>query len=351
MNPATRLAIDLTERGWIPDRVIRRGIRHLLRMRLGEIRAGDCEHGAEHARRFVAGMDTSRLAPVPEKANQQHYELPSEFFEAVLGSHRKYSACWWPGGVDSLDDAEAAALAATCERAGIFDGARVLELGCGWGSLTLWMARRYPRARITAVSNSRSQRTFVAAEAAREGLANVDVITADMNDFDTDRRFDRVVSVEMFEHMRNYRALFRRIHDWLVPGGTFFMHIFCHRAVPYAFEDNGPADWMGRHFFSGGIMPSDDLPLHFQDALRLRERWRWEGTHYARTANAWIENMDRRRERVWRILEQTYGEGEAQRWWMRWRVFFAACAELFGHDGGQEWWVSHYLFERPVTAD
>jgi len=346
MNPATQLAIDLTERGWIPDTVIRRGIRQLVRSRLDEIHAGDCEHVSEHTRRFIADMDAAPVAPVPEKANEQHYEVPAEFFQAVLGRHRKYSSCWWPAGVETLDDAEAAALEATCQRAGIADGRRVLELGCGWGSLTLWMARKFPGAYITAVSNSHSQRAFITGEAARLGLTNVEVITADMNDFDTDRRFDRVVSVEMCEHMRNWRELYRRVHGWLVPGGTFFKHVFCHRAVPYGFEDNGPADWMSRHFFSGGIMPSDDLPLHFQDHLRFRERWRWDGTHYARTANAWMANMDRRRERVWPILERTYGESEAQRWWMRWRIFFAACAELFGHDAGQEWWVGHYLFER-----
>ncbi|MGI9334297.1 MAG: SAM-dependent methyltransferase [Gammaproteobacteria bacterium] len=347
MIATAQLAIDLTERGWLPDPVVRRGIRRLLRTRLEEIRANDCERMAEQAGRFVAAMNGAVVAPLPGKANEQHYEVPAEFFSQVLGRHRKYSSCWWPDGVESLDDAEAAALVATCEHAGIGDGARVLELGCGWGSLTLWMARHHPGAHVTAVSNSHSQRAFVTARAAQLGLANVEVITADMNEFDTDRRFDRVVSVEMFEHMRNYRELFRRVHDWLVPGGRFFMHIFCHRAVPYAFDDQGTCDWMSRYFFSGGIMPSDDLPMRFQDHLRLRDHWRWDGTHYERTANAWIANMDRRRDRLRSILEQTYGGAEAQRWWMRWRIFFAACAELFGWDGGQEWWVSHYLFERP----
>ncbi len=347
MNAAAQLAIDLTERGWLPDALIRRGIRQLIEARLEEIRADDCERMADGARRFVTEMDRAVVAPLPDKANEQHYEVPAPFFAQVLGRHRKYSSCWWPDGVDNLDDAEAAALEATCQRAGIGNGARVLELGCGWGSLTLWMARHFPDAYITAVSNSSSQRAFVTAEAARRGFTNVEVITADMNDFSMDREYDRVVSVEMFEHMRNYRELFRRVNSWLVPGGRFFMHIFCHRAVPYAFEDHGPSDWMSRYFFSGGIMPSDDLPLRFQDHLRLADHWRWSGTHYERTANAWIENMDRRRGRVWPILESTYGADEARRWWMRWRIFFAACAELFGWDDGQEWWVSHYLFRRP----
>jgi cyclopropane-fatty-acyl-phospholipid synthase len=346
MNAATQFAIGLTERGWLPDLVIRSGIRQLVRTRLEEIHTRDCEDMAAQAHHFVAGMNASVVAPLPDKANEQHYEVPAEFFALVLGSHRKYSSCYWADEVDTLDDAEAASLRITCERADIFDGARVLELGCGWGSLTLWMAREYPGAHITAVSNSHSQRAFVTGEALRRGLDNVEIITADMNEFRTDERFDRVVSVEMFEHMRNYRELFARVHDWLVPGGRFFMHIFCHRMVPYAFEDSGPSDWMSRYFFSGGIMPSDDLPLRFQDHLRLVDHWRWSGTHYERTANAWIANMDRNRDQIWPILEKTYGATEAQRWWMRWRIFFAACAELFGWDDGQEWWTSHSAFAR-----
>jgi cyclopropane-fatty-acyl-phospholipid synthase len=347
MNAATQLAIDLTERGWLPDPVMRRGIRQLVRARLNEIQADDCESMADESHRFVSEMNDAVIAPLPHKANEQHYEVPAEFFSLVLGQHRKYSSCFWPEGVENLNDAEAAALQMTCERADLQDGLRILELGCGWGSLTLWMASHYPGSYITAVSNSQSQRAFITAEAARRGLTNIEVITADMNDFDTDRGFDRVVSVEMLEHMRNYRKLFKRVHDWLVPGGRFFFHIFCHSAVPYAFEDKGPDDWMSRYFFSGGIMPSDDLPLRFQDDLRLRNHWRWNGTHYARTANAWIANMDRRRDQVWPILESTYGESEAQRWWVRWRIFFAACAELFAWNNGQAWWVSHYQFERP----
>jgi cyclopropane-fatty-acyl-phospholipid synthase len=341
------LAISWVEQGYVPDAVVRRGIRRLCEQRLKDIQSADAEAAAERTEAFVRAMDLAPIALLPELANAQHYEVPAEFFAHVLGPNRKYSSAWWPPGVEDLASAEGAALAASCARAGLEDGQDVLELGCGWGSLTLFMAARYPNSRITAVSNSHSQRAFITNEAQRRRLANVRVLTVDMNVFEPGAAFDRVVSVEMFEHMRNWRRMFRRVATWLKPRGRFFMHVFCHRSVPYAFEDQGPMDWMSRHFFSGGMMPSDDLALRFQDDLRLVSRWRWSGTHYERTANAWLANMDANREVLWPILERTYGEADAQLWWSRWRIFFMACAELFGARAGQEWWVSHYLYERP----
>lgn len=339
-----QLAIALTERGVLPDPLVRTGIRRLLQQRLDEIRAGDPEAAAAQAEAFVAAMRQAPVAPLAHKANEQHYEVPADFFAQVLGGRRKYSACWWPVGVATLDQAEEAALAATCERAGLQDGQRILELGCGWGSLTLWMAERYPRARITAVSNSHSQRAHIEAQAARRGFGNVEVVTCDVTGFAPRERFDRIVSVEMFEHLRNWPEMFRRVADWLAPQGRFFLHVFVHRGVPYAFEERDASDWMTRHFFAGGMMPSDDLAPRLQDDLRLVSRWRWDGTHYARTAQAWLANMDARRAQVWPVLERTYGPEAAGLWWMRWRLFFLACAELFGHAGGNEWWVAHYLF-------
>ena len=347
MRNASHLAVDWIEQGYVPDAVVRAGIRRLSGQRLGEIRAGDAAAAAVAAEDFVAAMDAAPVALLPALANEQHYEVPSAFFGLALGARRKYSGCLWEDGVEDLDRAEEAALRATCEHAGLRDGLDVLELGCGWGSLTLWMAEHFPRSRITAVSNSRSQREHILGEALRRGLHNVEVLTEDMNRFDTAKRFDRVVSVEMFEHMRNWRLLFGRVHGWLRPGGRFFMHVFCHRAVPYAFEVRDASDWMSRHFFSGGMMPSDDLALRFQDRLQLRGRWRWDGRHYEKTANAWLRNIDRRREEVMPVLAATYGADAAALWFQRWRVFFMACAELFGYREGQEWWVSHYLFERP----
>ncbi len=349
MNTATARTIDWTEQGLVPDVVVRHGIRRLLRDRIARLQTDDCEAGMRAKTAFVASLRDAPVAPLAHKANEQHYELPVGFFSQVLGRHRKYSCGYWPVGVTDLSLAEAAALQTTTARACLLDGMDVLELGCGWGSLTLWMAAHFPNSRVTAVSNSRSQRACIEAEAARRGLPNIEVITCDMNRFSTPRRFDRVVSVEMFEHMRNWPVLFERVSEWLKPGGYFFMHIFCHRDVPYPFESRSEKDWMSRFFFSGGMMPCDDLPLHFQEHLRLAQQWRWNGTHYEKTANAWLQRMDAGKDAIWPILQEAYGPDNAQQWWMRWRMFFMACAELFGYQQGQQWWISHYLFDKPIT--
>jgi len=341
----SNLALQLTERGVVPDRLVRVGIRRLLQARLAEIAANDPAAAAAQADAFVAAMRDAPIALVPHLANEQHYEVPSAFFGHVLGHRRKYSSALWSEGVADLDAAEDAALAVTAEHAGLADGQRILELGCGWGSLTLWMAEHYPHARITAVSNSHSQRAYIEAELRRRGFTHVRVVTTDVADLQPAERFDRVVSVEMFEHLRNWPEMFRRVAGWLEPDGRFFKHVFVHRGTPYSFEARDASDWMARHFFSGGMMPSDDLALRFQDDLKLVARWRWDGTHYARTAEAWLANMDARREPVMSILAQTYGAERAALWWTRWRLFFMSCAELFGHDAGREWWVAHYLFE------
>lgn len=343
------LAQELTENGYVPDSIIRRGIRSLLRQRLRDIKAQDIEQSAIDQSDFIQAMDESPIALLTQKANEQHYEVPQEFYEHVLGTHGKYSCCHWPDDVSMLNDAEAAALEKTCEHAALEDGMRVLELGCGWGSLTLWIAKNYPNSHITGVSNSVSQGDYIRRRAAESGLTNIEIITADMNDFQTDELYDRVLSVEMFEHMRNHRCLLKNVCNWLEPDGKFFMHIFVHRNTPYFFEDKDETDWMTRFFFSGGMMPSDDLPLFFQDHLRLEKRWRWNGRHYQNTAEAWLRNLDNNRERLWPILEHTYGKDFAKTWYMRWRMFFLAVSELFGYDDGNEWYVSHYLFsERTI---
>ncbi len=346
MAQATTKILNWTEQGYVPDTAIRHGIRRLLAQRLLEINATDCEQMALQQQDFIASMRSAPIAVVPEKANEQHYEVPAAFFEQALGPHYKYSCCFWPEGVTTLEQAEAAGLAQTCEHADLADGQRVLELGCGWGSLTLWMASHYPNSHITAVSNSASQRAHIEAQAAQRKLTNLRIITCDMNEFNTNHEFDRVVSVEMFEHMRNWETLYRKVSDWLTEDGKFFKHIFVHCSVPYLFEDKDASDWMSRHFFSGGMMPSDDLPLYFQNDLSIERQWRWRGQHYEKTCNAWLAETDAQEAQVRTTLAATYGAEATQIWWMRWRIFFMACAELFGYNHGQEWYVSHYRFTK-----
>ena len=329
----TSLGINLAERGLVPLPALRIGIRRLLAKRLLEA-AQDPNVSA-----FSAHLKESAIAVLPEKANEQHYEVPADFFELTLGPNLKYSSAYWPEGTASLSEAEEAMLRLTVQRAELADGQEILELGCGWGSLTLHMAQRFPNANITAVSNSAPQRRFIEARAPQ----NVRVITADMNDLRLQQRFDRIVSVEMFEHMRNYRDLLHRICGWMKPDARLFVHVFCHRDYAYPFETEGDDNWMGRYFFTGGIMPSFDLFEHFDNDLFIEKDWRVSGTHYERTARAWRENLEKQRDSVMTVLKKTYG-AEADRWFHRWRLFFLACEELFGYRGGSEWLVAHYLF-------
>ena len=336
----------LAERGLIPDSVIRHGIRQQCSQRLREERSGSVEQGFERLRERIDELRSSAIAIETDAANAQHYELPPAFFQLCLGKRYKYSSCYWDVSTPNLDSAEERMLEIYGQRAELADGQRILELGCGWGSLTLWMAERFPNARITAVSNSAPQREHIQARCKERGIDNVTVLTADVNELDLpEAQFDRAVSIEMFEHMRNYETLLRRISSWLVPGGKLFVHIFCHRDLVYPFETHGEDNWMGRHFFTGGLMPAADTLLHFQHDLSLEQRWLLPGTHYERTANAWLDNHDRHHDEVLRILAEAYGD-QAAIWNQRWRMFWMACAELFGYDGGREWLVGHYRFSR-----
>lgn len=332
--------IALAESGWLPDWLLRVGIRRLLRKRIA--RSGS-ENGAES---FVDLLRSSPLAVRTEAANTQHYEVSAEFFQPVLGPRLKYSCCLYEDEKSTLAEAEEAMLRLTCERAELSEGQRILELGCGWGSLTLWMAQRYPSSSIVAVSNSNSQREYIQARAAALGLKNLRVVTADVVDYAPEGVFDRIVSVEMFEHLRNYELLFRRLAGWLSPGGKVFAHVFCHTAEPYLFETEGADDWMGRHFFTGGTMPSVDLFERFDADLCVTRRWEVSGVHYWRTCEDWLRNLDRSRPPLLRVLRRAYAaDADARVALQRWRIFFLACAELFRYSQGERWIVAHYLLE------
>ncbi|PKM37767.1 MAG: hypothetical protein CVV06_04130 [Gammaproteobacteria bacterium HGW-Gammaproteobacteria-10] len=340
-------AIELAERGLIPDPLMRIGIRNLLRQRLRDEYANDVE---QQSLRYLSLLQTLRESPIAietDAANRQHYEVPAAFYRYALGKHLKYSSCYWDETTQTLDEAEARMLRLTCERAELAADQQILELGCGWGSLTLWMAEHYPRSTITAVSNSNSQREYILEQAELRGLRNLDVITCDVNRLSLTERYDRVVSVEMFEHMRNYGHLMSNIASWLKPGGKLFVHIFCHRYLAYPFETEGDDNWMGRYFFTGGLMPARDTLLHFQDRLQIERQWDVSGQHYQKTSEAWLSNMDRHPREIDRIFAETYGREQAAVWRQRWRLFFMACAELFGYRGGNEWLVTHYRFIRP----
>ncbi|MEY3174291.1 MAG: hypothetical protein RLZZ436_2205 [Planctomycetota bacterium] len=335
--------IGLAENGRLPDPLVRLGIRRLLQSRLNELEELPPEASMRSFRGFLDTAHAGPIAALPEKANEQHYEVPAEFFGRVLGVHRKYSCCYWTPETRGLNAAEEQSLRLTCEHAELEDGQSVLELGCGWGSLSLWMAEHYPNSTITAISNSASQRQYIESEIARRGLTNLRIITCDINDFSSIHKFDRVVSVEMMEHVRNHRLLFERINGWLKPGGKLFVHIFCHHRFTYPFEVQGESDWMAKYFFSGGIMPAQNLLLNCQQHLQLERQWLWDGTHYEKTSNAWLQRMDSDPAATTAVLKATYGR-DWRIWWSRWRIFFMSCAELFGYNNGSEWFVSHYLF-------
>lgn len=336
---------DLAENGILPDALIRLGIRRLCRQRLLDEGERDCESADGRFRALIESLKLSPIAIETRAANEQHYELPTEFFRLCLGNRLKYSSAFYPTGQETLDQAEEIMLSKYGERAELKDGQKILELGCGWGSLTLWMAEHYPEASITAVSNSATQRQYIESQCRERGFNNVTVLTCDVNVLTfQENLFDRCVSIEMFEHMRNYSTLLSSISKWLKPEGKLFVHIFVHRFLMYPFETEGDDNWMGRYFFTGGLMPSADTLLHFADDLAVESRWLVPGRHYAQTSNHWLANQDANADKVLAILETAYGKEQAPLWAQRWRMFWMACAELFGYDEGNEWMVAHYRF-------
>jgi len=336
----------LIENDKLPDPVLRAGIRKLLKQRLADETVGDEELQQRKFINLVNELKSSPIAVNTTNANEQHYELPTEFFQYCLGKNLKYSSGYWNPGVKDIDDSEDDMLALTCKRADLQNGQNVLELGCGWGSLSLYMAAKFPESKFTVVSNSATQKIFIDETAARRGIQNLTVLTADMNTFTIADSFDRVVSVEMFEHMRNYKLLLAKVASFLKPDGKLFVHIFTHKTLAYKYEVIDESDWMSKYFFTGGIMPSNHLFFYFNDDLKIEKHWVVNGTNYGKTSEAWLSNMDKHKKEIMPILENTYGKDQAVKWWVYWRLFYMACAELFNYNKGNEWMVCHYLFEK-----
>jgi cyclopropane-fatty-acyl-phospholipid synthase len=337
---------SLLERNKIPDFLIRFGIRRLLKQRLKEEKKENTEAQKKHLLRLVEELKNSPIAIETKAANEQHYEVPTQFYQYCLGKHLKYSSGFWKEGVTDIDTSEKDMLEITCERADLQNGQEVLELGCGWGSLSLFMSARFPKSNFTVVSNSRTQKIYIDEQAELRGINNLTVQTIDINNFNIDKKFDRVVSVEMFEHLRNYKLLFNKISSLLKEDGKMFVHVFTHKTYAYKFEVIDDTDWMSKYFFTGGIMPSNDLFSYFNDDLKIVDQWLVNGMHYSKTSEAWLQNMDKHKAEIIPLFERTYGKENATKWWVYWRIFYMACAELWGYDKGNEWMVVHYLFTK-----
>lgn len=344
----TQIGTSLIDKGLLPDGIVSWGIRRICAERIREEEAASRAGFESYIQARAAELSGSKIAILTDKANEQHYEVPTDFYLKCLGPRLKYSSCYYPAGNETLAEAEEAMLKLYEQRAEIQDGMNILELGCGWGSLTLWLAERFPNSTVTGVSNSNGQRLFIENRAKQKGLGNVRIITHDINTLDLNEQFDRVVSVEMFEHMRNYAGLFQKISTWMKPQAKMFVHIFCHKQYCYPYETEGATNWMGRYFFSGGYMPSIDLFYKFNEHLKVSNRWLVDGTHYEKTSRHWLENLDKNKVAALPVLAKAYGEKDAAMWFERWRVFFLSCAELFGYKKGQEWMVAHYLFDKTV---
>ena len=343
-----RLALQIVEKNVVPDFIVRNGIRHLLSKRAVESTPKSGTEFYEKLQSFVQELKGMPVAVQTDAANEQHYEVPTEYFTDVLGKYRKYSCCLYTKKGMTLEEAEVEMLELCCQRARLENGQAILELGCGWGSLSLYMAEKYPKSSILAVSNSKTQKKYIDEMAASKGLKNLTVMTADVVHFTTDKkRFDRVVSVEMFEHMKNYQELLKRISSWLKPGGLLFVHIFVHKkGLPYHYLVESEEDWMTKYFFAGGTMPSSDLLLHFQDDVSIQEQWYVNGIHYSKTLEDWLVRHDTSKSKVMHLFQETYGKDQALKWFVYWRLFYLACSELFAYEGGERWGVCHYLFQK-----
>ncbi len=326
----------------MPEWLMRYGMRRLLKARLQQ----EIDGGEIRQKAALKAFVESPVAVNTNEANEQHYALPPEFMETVLGGRLKYSSGYWSETASTLDDAEIKSLELVEKRAKLEDNMSILELGCGWGSFSLWAAERYPNAKVVSVSNSALQREYIEKKAQKLGFNNLRVITADINTFSIDETFDRIVTIEMLEHVRNHASVFERISNWLKNDGRFFVHVFSHRQYAYPFEVDGNRDWMARYFFTGGIMPSHNLFRNYDKHIKIEQDWQLSGIHYKKTLDAWLHNMEAAKPKVLEIFRKTYGNDQAKVWFHRWRMFFMACSELFGYLEGEEWGVSHYVFKK-----
>ncbi len=336
---------SLLKKDIIPDVLLRFGVRQITKRRINRVDKMNVAEKEKFLMNFITERSEGPIAINTEDANEQHYEMPSQFFDLVLGQHKKYSCAYWEDG-DTLDDAESRMLQLVCQRAGVADGQKILELGCGWGAFCLYAAERFPNSHVTAISNSNNQRLYIEKVAKLKGIKNLQVITCDINDLELTEKFDRIVSIEMFEHMRNYHALFNKSAGFLNDEGKLFVHVFCHRELPFTYEVKSKSDWMAKYFFTGGTMPSRDLFHFFNHDLRISQQWAINGNHYSKTLEAWLKKMDRQKNVVIPILEEREGVTESLKWWSYWRIFFLACSEFFSINGGNEYFVVHYLFEK-----
>ena len=331
--------------GFLPDLLIRLGVRYLVRKRLKQSYSVDPETRQEKLKEFISALEKQPIAVNTKEANSQHYELPARFFEMVLGQHLKYSCSYFRSKRDTLDDAELNMLDLYVQRSQIRNGDRVLELGCGWGSLTLHLARNFPDCKIIALSNSKTQKDFIGQKMKTENIRNVEIIVEDINDFNIDKKFDRIVSIEMFEHVRNYKKLFKKIYNFLKKDGLLFIHIFSHKEIAYPFEAKDRSDWMSKYFFTGGTMPSSYLLTYFMHPFRVKDHWMVSGKQYYYTSCKWLDNMDKHRSEIIDLFKMVYGQ-DHKLWYQYWRIFFIAVAGLFGYGDGDQWLINHYLLEK-----
>ncbi|AZZ38289.1 SAM-dependent methyltransferase [Bdellovibrio sp. qaytius] len=347
MESVVKLVVRGIDKGLVPDPIIRLGIRNLLKQRLKDMHEQDSKAGGHFINTHANLLRESPLAIMTKQANEQHYEVPTKYYELCLGQHKKYSSCYWDESTTTLEQAEQKALDISIERAEIKDGMRILELGCGWGSLSLELARRFPNSPVTVVSNSTTQKQFIDSKAKERGFKNLTVLTRDLGKEENynfgDEKFDRVMSIEMMEHLRNYEKFFSLVSKAMKSDAKMFVHIFTHKTTPYYFETEGEDNWMGKYFFSGGQMPARNLFDQFNKNLTVSQKWDWNGTHYQKTLEAWLEKMDQNEDQVRVLFKNTYGAENVELWVNRWRVFYMACSELFGFNGGNEWAVTHYL--------